>query len=293
MYFPVAGVTVCPALPFLVSLVISILCSMGGLSGATFLLAFQVSVLGFSGPAVTPTNHLFNVVAIPSGVFRYIREKRMVWPLALVIVAGTVPGVVVGSWLRIRFLRAVRHFKLFMAGVMLLISSRLVQRVLKPVSPSLSRPGDFQVKTVRFDLLRVEYDFGGVTHGVPTPLLTLLTIGVGMIGGAYGIGGGAIISPFLISVFDLPVHTIAGASLCGTCLTSLIGVSFFALARPLLGIPRLGPDWMLGTIFGLGGLVGVYVGARLQKRFSARVIEAILGVALLSIAVSYLVGFFS
>ena len=34
---------------------------MGGVSGAFLLLPFQVSVLGFTSPAVSPTNLIFNI----------------------------------------------------------------------------------------------------------------------------------------------------------------------------------------------------------------------------------------
>ena len=105
MHFPVADIEVFPLVPVAVAFVVSAITSMGGVSGAFVLLPFQVSVLGFTGPAVTPTNHLFNVVGIPSGVWRYARERRMLWPLTLLILTGTVPGVVAGSLARIFLLR--------------------------------------------------------------------------------------------------------------------------------------------------------------------------------------------
>ena len=49
---------------------------------------------------------------------------------------------------------------------------------------------------------------------------------VGIIGGVYGIGGSAIIAPFFISFFWLPVYTVAGAALMGTFVTSIAGVIF-------------------------------------------------------------------
>ena len=79
MHFAVSGVDVNPFLPPLVAFVVSFFTSMGGVSGAFLLLPFQVSVLGFTSPAVSPTNLIFNIVAIPSGVYRYIREGRMAW----------------------------------------------------------------------------------------------------------------------------------------------------------------------------------------------------------------------
>ena len=104
MLFPVSGVETNPIVPFAVALVVSFFTSMGGVSGAFLLLPFQVSVLGFTSPAVSPTNLVFNVVAIPSGVYRYIKEGRMAWPLTWVVVVGTLPGVFIGAFLRIKYL---------------------------------------------------------------------------------------------------------------------------------------------------------------------------------------------
>ena len=61
----------------------------------------------------------------------------------------------------------------------------------------------------------------------------LLSLIVGLVGGVYGIGGGAIMAPFLVSFFGLPVHAVAGASLFATFLTSVAGVGFYSLLAPL------------------------------------------------------------
>jgi hypothetical protein len=67
MRFPVSGVETYVFIPPLVALVVSFLTSMGGVSGAFLLLPFQMSFLGFTSPAVSSTNFVFNIVAIPSG----------------------------------------------------------------------------------------------------------------------------------------------------------------------------------------------------------------------------------
>ena len=61
------------------------------------MLPFQVSVLGTPSPAVTPTNLLYNVVATPGALYRYWRQKQTGGRLALVLSAGTLPGVIAGS----------------------------------------------------------------------------------------------------------------------------------------------------------------------------------------------------
>jgi uncharacterized protein len=302
MHFPVAGIDVSPLVPVAVAFCLTTLMSMGGLSGAFVLLPFQVSVLGFVGPAVTPTNHLFNVVAIPSAVVRYVRERRMVWPLAWVMLVGTLPGALGGVWLRLRLLPDPRHFKLFVGLVLLFIASRLAAKVWRSARRPAPAPAPrdaepaapteaFCCRTVRFDWRRIEYDFRGERHGISTPLLATLSLAVGVVGGAYGVGGGAMIAPVLVSMVELPVHTIAGATLFATWLTSLVTVGAFAAVGPLTGQPSVGPDLALGALFGLGGLGGMYTGARLQKRVPARAIEAALALVVGALALSYVVGF--
>ena len=104
MVFPVAGIEVHPLVPPLVAFVISFFTSMGGVSGAFLLLPFQVSVLGFTSPSVSSTNQVFNIVAIPSGVYRYLQEGRMVWPLTWIVIIGTLPGVLIGAIVRVQYL---------------------------------------------------------------------------------------------------------------------------------------------------------------------------------------------
>ncbi len=101
MTFPVSGVETALWVPPLVGLVISFFTSMAGISGAFLILPFQMSVLGFTSPAVTPTNLVFNVVGIPSAVYRYFKEGRMNWPLAWNIIVGTIPGLIIGLFVRV------------------------------------------------------------------------------------------------------------------------------------------------------------------------------------------------
>jgi hypothetical protein len=46
------------------------------------------------------------------------------------------------------------------------------------------------------------------------------------------------------------------------------------------------PDWLLGALFGIGGFLGMYCGARLQKYFPARFIKLILVLAILFLGVT-------
>ena len=306
MWFEVAGVQIAWWIPPLLAFAIATVTSTGGLSGAFLLLPFQVSVLGFTSPAVTPTNHLYNVVAIPGGVYRYFREGRMLWPVTLVIIIATLPGVAVGSWLRVRYLPDPAAFKFFVGCVLLLIGARMCwQAAIKPMLVRLGAiAGQARteetleitpVKVNVFTLWKIDYSFSGKTYTVSTTRLFILAAVVGVIGGAYGIGGGAIIAPFLVAFFGLPVYTIAGAALASTLLTSAFAVIFFTvLSRWLFtGVEMaVSPDWMLGILFGVGGLAGTYLGARIQRFMPDRLIKAVLGVGITLLASRYIIQYF-
>jgi uncharacterized membrane protein YfcA len=294
MFFPVSGVEVSPFVPPLVAFVISFFASMGGISGAFLLLPFQMSALGYTNPSVSATNQFYNVVATPGGVWRYLREGRMLWPLAITIAAGTLPGVFAGAFIRVMCLPDPRYFKLFAAGVLLWIGGRLLRDLLRPPSGAKVAGGDgnFVVRTLEFSRKKIAYNFRGADYQCPTIAVFLLSLVVGLVGGVYGIGGGAIIAPFLISWFGLPVHTIGGATLMGTFLTSVAGVFFYTLIAPLFPGQAVSPDWILGLLFGLGGLVGMYCGARLQKFVSAALIKWMLSLVIFGTALNYVAEFF-
>ena len=315
MYFPVSGVEVSPFIPFAVAFVVSFFTSMGGVSGAFLLLPFQVSVLGFTSPAVSSTNLVFNIVAIPSGVYRYIREGRMAWPLAWITILGTLPGIFIGASIRINYLPDPKQFKVFMGFVLLYMGLRLLVDLKARSSQDKARADEIEknfrerssrmrksvasgeidapaIRTVRFSFTEYTYEFYGEKFSFHTMKLSALAFAVGIVGGIYGVGGGAIIAPFLVAFFHLPIYTIAGATLFGTFVTSIGGALFYAFIAPLYSNAGLmvAPDWLLGALFGGGGFLGMYCGARLQKYFPARLIKLVLTIILMYLALSYLLA---
>lgn len=317
-FFPISGVKTSLLIPPLVSLVISFFTSMGGVSGAFLLLPFQMSVLNYTSPSVSATNFVYNIVAIPSGVYRYIKEGRMAWPLTMVVIAGTLPGVFIGYYLRVFYLPDPRTFKLFVGCVLLYIGSRILYEVTGKAEDRKTRmealeekfkyrtqeikkqqhvhvasglPKEAVVKTISFSLSKVEYEFWEERFSFNTLSMFILALIVGIIGGTYGIGGGAIIAPFCVAVFHLPVYTVAGAALMGTFLTSIAGVTFYSII-PAKGGMATSPDWLLGLLFGAGGFIGMYLGARLQKFVPQKFIKLMLGLVILSLALRYVYQYF-
>lgn len=278
-----------PLIAPLVALAISALTTPAGVSGAFLLLPFQISALGLASPAASATNLVFNIIAAPGGVYRYAREGRMVWPLAWTICLGTLPGVVLGAVIRVRFLADPHSFKLFAGCVLLWLGARLLWQAVRGTGAEAANGA---VRVTMVSPHRVEYEFGKERFAFrPAPLL-LLGLAVGLAGGVYGVGGGAIIAPFLAAAVGLPLYTAAGACLLATFVTSVAGVAAFEV----MGLAAQGagalvrPDWALGALFGVGGLAGTYLGARLQKRVPERWIRMALGAMVLCLGAAYLGG---
>ena len=147
------------------SFTIATVASPAGVSGAVLLLPFQVSVLGTPSPAVTPTNLLYNVVATPGALYRYWRQGQTGGSLTRVLLAGTIPGVIAGSVVRVELLPGTRAFDAVIAIVLVPLGAWLLVR--------RQRKGD----------ARPFREFSW-------PTLTVAAAIVGCVGGIYGIGGG-------------------------------------------------------------------------------------------------------
>ncbi len=316
MFFSTAGIEVALWIPPLVAFVISFFTSMGGVSGAFLLLPFQMSVLGYTHPSVSATNQVFNIVAIPSGVYRYWREGRMVWPLTWIVIIGTLPGVFIGAIVRVTYLPDAKDFKLFAAGVLLYIGFKMVLDVLQKAAGSgagTTSEKRFQemvkngrtktagisgeglvpaTRVTHFNLRRLGFTFYAESFDVSFWSIFLLSFIVGIVGGIYGIGGGAIIAPFFITFCGLPVYIVAGAALMGTFVTSVAGVVFYHALAPFYPHFSVAPDWLLGVLFGIGGMAGMYLGARCQKFVPARAIKWMLAGIMLLTATKYVLEFF-
>lgn len=232
-------------------LLISTVTAPVGVSGAVFLLPVQLSVLGVPSPAVTPTNLLFNVVAGPGALWRYRRDGALHGALARRLAAWTLPGVIAGAAVRVFALPGPDTFRILVAAFLLPLGTWLCLRTLRPARrrPAPPEPSP--------------------------PALAAIALTVGMVGGIYGIGGGSLLGPVL-AARGMPMARLAPATLAATFTTSLAGTAAYAVLATASPGP-VAPDWWLGLACGLGGLIGGYLGARLQPHLPETALRLLLG----------------
>jgi uncharacterized membrane protein YfcA len=263
-------------LPFIAAFVIGLVCSPAGVTGAFLLLPFQLSVLGVTSPVANSTNLLYNILSIPGGAYNFWRERRFLTPLAISLVLGYLPGVYIGSLVRVTFLGEERVFKLFVAVVLLYLGLRLILSKTEKISGELD--------VLRTSFRRVDFSFADSSFSFNPVVVGLTAFLIGVIAAAYGVGGGALIAPILVSFFGLPIKAIAGANLVGTFAASVFGIASYTS----LGYP---PNLENGVAMGIGGAVGIFIGSRLQGRIEERKLRMLLSLLILSISARYIFEF--
>jgi uncharacterized membrane protein YfcA len=123
------------------------------------------------------------VLATPEGIsgavlllYRYWRQGQSGGRLALVLIAGTLPGVIAGSVIRVELLPSAHLFDFVVAAVLVPLGAWLA--LTGPPST------DDQEQPARV---------------IPLAALVLLAAVAGCVGGIYGIGGGSILAPILLA----------------------------------------------------------------------------------------------
>jgi uncharacterized membrane protein YfcA len=240
---------------------VALLTTPAGVSGAVLLLPVQLSVLRVPSPAVTPTNLIFNVVAVPGGLLRFWHERRLFNSLSALLIAGTLPGVIVGAIIRVDYLSGGHAFMFIAAGVLMPLGLWLLLGSQR-VAPSRPEPG---------------------RRG--RGLISLLALVVGVVGGIYGIGGGSLLAPVLIAS-GFSAYEVAPATLLATFLTSIAGIATYEILQLTHG-GSVAPEWALGISMGLGGFAGSYAGARLQSRLPEASLRRLLGLIACVVAARY------
>jgi uncharacterized membrane protein YfcA len=244
----------------LIAFAIAVFTTPVGVSGAVFLIPVQVSVLHTPSPAVTPTNLLYNLIAIPGALARFHRAGALRGPLTRLLVLGTVPGVIAGAVIRVELVPGTDAFLIVIAAVLVPLGAWLA-------------------------LFRSPTALAGPYQRGQLRRIILLALAVGTIGGIYGIGGGSILGPILVGL-GYSVIEVAPAALATTFLTSIAGVATYAvLSFGFSG--EIAPDWLLGFGMGTGGLAGGYLGATFQSRLPETLLRRGLGALALGLGLRY------
>ena len=112
------------------------------------------------------------VMAAPGGFTTYRKQGRLIRPLAVILVAGTVPGILLGTVLRLRHLQDAGSFKPIAGGVLGLLALALVFYGLYALKDPVSRLSGLYESAFDVLALTVSESF----------LIIAIGIGLGLVG---------------------------------------------------------------------------------------------------------------
>ncbi|PBB06285.1 sulfite exporter TauE/SafE family protein [Salimicrobium humidisoli] len=253
-----------------------------------FLTAFIGSIAGLGGGVILIPSLLFlsdffeafswvtpqKIVAISlivmiftgmSSALSYIRHKRVDFKLGSLFLIGSIPGGIFGAYIN-GFLNA-DVFSLIFGGVMIFVSL-LFFLPRRQGSTPLFKKGMKGVRMVAGE----EYHYT-----VPITLGLVLAFTVGTLSGLLGIGGGSLMVPAMILLFQLPPH-IATA-------TSMFMIFFAVIPSSVTHIGLGHVDWYRTLFFIPGAYLGGTVGAYVNRKMNAKSIEWVLRILLIVVGV--------
>lgn len=221
-----------------------------GVGGGILLVPFLVIARHVDQKRAQATSLVMVALGALAGAARYGLNGEVAWAAAGVIVIGGLVGAYLGAHVMQRspnaLLQALFGLLLITAGI----------RLLWPQT-------DGAPHTPRITDLSITISLWLVVAGVAMGLLSAL----------FGIGGGILLIPILVTGFNFDLHLAAGTSLA-----VMAPIAFFGAIR--LTRPGL-TQWPEGLRFGLGAIFGALLGASLALFLAASILQTAFGVLLL------------
>jgi len=242
------------ALAFLFGLLSGALGGLMGVGGGILLVPLLVHAVHTRQHEAQGTSLVFVTAAALVATIPYIRQGNIDFGLALILMAGAVPGVLVGAAVARRMtargLRRAFGLMIFVTAIRILAAA-----------PNLSE---------------------GTVHLWRPPFEALLGFGVGFLGGLLGIGGGTMLVPVLVLTQHVPQHLAQGVSLLMIVPTGVVGG--WSHARHGHVVRSLLPGLIAG------GVLGALAGALLAHRIGSTELSRLFALFLIPVSLQMIFG---
>ncbi|MFB4169326.1 sulfite exporter TauE/SafE family protein [Virgibacillus sp. JSM 102003] len=192
-----------------------------------------------------------------SSTISYYNEGRVDYRLGLLLLTGSIPGGIFGSWLN-QFVDS-EKFTLYFGLLMITLSLSFLIKRKQPEAKS----GDADQYNVSI-----------------WPAFIISSM-VGILSGMFGIGGGSIMVPAMILLFGLPIH-IATA-------TSMFMILFISIISASTHIALGHVAWEYVFFFIPGAWIGGTIGAKINQKVKGNILEWFLRIILIVIGIRLII----
>ena len=221
-----------------------------GVGGGIFLVPYLTSVRRIPQKRAQATSLVMVSMGAASGTVTYALNDKVAWlPAVLILIAG-----LLGAWVGAHLMQRLHDRRLRIAfGVILLLTALRLILPGAAADDALDRPPSLTIGVLALYLV------GGLA--------------MGLLSAMFGIGGGIIIVPILVTVLGYEQQLANGTSLAVMTAIALFGAA--RLSRPGL------TDWRSGLTIGSAAVIGAVVGALVALAVPAEAIRIVFAVVLI------------
>jgi uncharacterized membrane protein YfcA len=239
-------------------LVIGFSIGLTGVGGGVLVLPALTLILGIDPIKAVGTTSFYAFLTKISATVHHAKLKTIDWGTSFRFLAGAVPAAaLVSLWVSGKGANeAFQHgLKDFIVGVVIFSVIIMILNMAKQSRTSLENE---------------ERSLAGRINGHPltrTTLCVLMGVIIGGLLGATSIGGGVLIVPMLIILFNLSTSQTVGSSIFIAVVLTLVTSFIYGKGGEV--------DKVTAIIMAVGSLSGVYYGSKLSARIPDRLLQGI------------------
>ncbi len=250
-------------------LLTGLIVGLTGMGGAALVTPMLVLLFGVSPAAAVSSDLLATAIMKPVGSFVHIRAKTVHWHLVGWLSVGSIPGVLVGTWIFIQVLgtdEASETIRTWIGWVLVAAVAAMIAKVW------VGR---------RASGIRATHHPAGTRMPVRPIPTVILGVVVGLLVGMTSVGSGSLVVTALLLLYPLLRPSI----LVGTDLTQAVPMLVVgAIAHAGFGEISIA---VVASLL-LGQIPGVWLGARMSSRYDGTALRWLLMVLLAATAVKLL-----
>ena len=278
-----------------------------GEASGIFSLPYTMSILQFDSVAVSPTSLITTFINPFGALLGYRKGGQWNLDLARWLCVGAVLGSPLGPYIRVHWLKDPEPFKMVLGWGLLTMAAYLwiqvtpwylgrtrrqqafkekFDRTLENGDTLGGLPKDFKIVTVKKTWKTVRIEYWGEEQSFNVPAMLVIGFGVGVVASTLGVGGGFILVPIMVTVFEVPLYVLVAATIPFVITLSVTGLFSYVLTQMFLTGTSIAPDWGFGLFTACGALLGAWAASKTQKLIPEKQLKLMLG------TVTGLVGFY-
>ncbi len=247
---------------------IGILSALLGVGGGIITIPLLRLIFGIDSLIATGTSLFVVLPTSISGVIGRIKSKTLHIKISLLIGAGGVIFSPLGSTLA-----DIAGGTASMIAAAIVIAYTGANMVRKALKKKIS------VEEASADELSINPRQNNNFILTKKNVILAITVGIvaGFLSGFIGVGGGFIITPMMMALFNSDFKNATGISLLALCILSIPGIITHGFYGNI--------DYLRGAMIAVGSIPGAFIGSALLKRIKDRTLRIAFGILLVVVAI--------